>query len=242
MIYYDGVIVCMLSYPISPMPKSCPPVSVNAQQHGRHRARRRVCSVAIARDSPMSAESEEDGFSQTAEDSPGSQYSFGINAEPLPEDQDGYSMDVPPSPDDLQTDEDMLSADGSTSPQSQYSFSINSMCLPEPQDDRVLPAACIPGVQDEETELLPAAYIPGVQDEETELPPAQVAEECDVSALPVQMEDLMVDFAQPEHGRYFGKVSAILRMDVALPTEAEGVVDNLSAERGKSCSLIIKCH
>lgn len=115
MIYYDGVIVCMLSYPISPMPKSCPPVSVNAQQHGRHRARRRVCSVAIARDSPMSAESEEDGFSQTAEDSPGSQYSFGINAEPLPEDQDGYSMDVPPSPDDLQTDEDMLSADGSTS-------------------------------------------------------------------------------------------------------------------------------
>src|ERR1700677_1961415 len=127
-------------------------------------------------------------------------------------------------------------------PQSQYSFGINLMCLRDPQDDRVLPAACIPGVQDEETELPPAAYIPGVQDEETELPPAQVAEECDVSDLTVQMEDLMVDFAQPEHGRYFGKVSAILRMDVALPTEAEGVVDNLSAERGKSCSLIIKCH
>ena len=165
------------------MPKSRPSLlPANARQLGRYG----VLSVAnadVARDSSMSPESE-DSFSLAGEDSPGSQHSFGIDEEILPEDQADQEadsiMDVPASPDDQDDfgiEADLSSEDGSTSAQSQYSFGISSMPLSEPQDDQELPAARILTVQDEETELpLPQlAATLGVG------APSPVAQECDVS-------------------------------------------------------------
>jgi hypothetical protein len=217
------------------MPKSRPSLSVNVRQLERHGVHS-VANADVARDSPMSPESE-DSFSVAAADSPRSQDSFGINAEPLPEDQGDVVMDVPPSPedqDDFGVDADMSSEGGSPSPQSQCSFGINSMPLPEPNDTHFLPAVRIPGVQDEGTEHPPSQ--PGVT-LGVGAAPLPVAHESNLSAPPVHTEDLMNDFTQPtEHGRHFGNASAApgdLRVDLALPTGADGVNDNRPAAHSK---------
>jgi hypothetical protein len=168
------------------MPKSRPSRLASPSADARQLGRYGVLSVAIAdiaRDSPMSPESE-DSFSLAGEDSPGSQHSFGIDTEILPEDQADSVIDVPASPDDQDDfgiEADMSSEDGSTSAQSQYSFGISSMPLLEPQADQALPVARIPTVQYEETELplsqLAATLGVGA--------PSPVVQECDVSAPPV---------------------------------------------------------
>jgi hypothetical protein len=77
-----------------------------------------VASTDVARDAPMSPESE-DSFTLAAGDLPGSQYSFGINTGPLPEYQDDSVMDVLPllEDQDIEMEAD-VSENGSSSPRS----------------------------------------------------------------------------------------------------------------------------
>jgi hypothetical protein len=69
--------------------------------------------------------------------------------------------------------------------------------------------------------------------------PLPVAQKSDVSAIPIHMEDLQADFTQPtKHERHFGDPLATLRnlrVELASPTEAEGVTDNCPAVCGKPC-------
>ncbi|KAN0128689.1 hypothetical protein V8E53_013508 [Lactarius tabidus] len=184
------------------MHKSHPLLSVNAWQGGRHGVHS-VADVDIARDSPMSPESE-DSFSIAAGDSPGSHHSFSINMMPLAEGPDDLVMDVPPLPEDqdINMEADISSENKSSSPQSQYSFGINSMPLPELEDDNVLLAV----------------HTSGAQHEGLELPLSQITVTLGAPLL-----------LRTKHGRNFDNLLAIaghLGADLTLPTKAEGVTDN----------------
>jgi hypothetical protein len=209
------------------MQKSRPPLSIDARQLGRHGVHS-LANANIARDSPMSPESE-DSFSVASPDSPYSQRSFGINSEPLPA---HFTSDVLRSPDDQedsQMDDAERSEGESMSPQSQASFGITSMPLPGYPDHHTLPEVRIMEAQNEETGLPPV------------LVEASGAGERDVSTSPAQIEDLIVDSTQPtEHVGCFINPSAspgTLGIGPALfpaqPTGAEVITENLPAASGK---------
>ncbi|KAF8266106.1 hypothetical protein EI94DRAFT_1803589 [Lactarius quietus] len=98
----------------------------------------------------------EDGFSVAAESSPGSQRSYGMNTEILPdvaqphppEDQTDSQMDTYPS-----SDEDDFDGDESSSPQSKCSYSMDSTLLLEGLDDFGMTAVPFHAAQGEGTDL-----------------------------------------------------------------------------------------
>jgi hypothetical protein len=94
----------------------------------------------------------------------------------------------------------------------------------------------------EDNHILPAAHIPGVQDEVLEYPPLQPAatpgaQECEVS-VPARIEDLMGDLIQPTmHDKNFSKPLAApgnLTVDPVPPAEAEGITGDCATARSKS--------
>ncbi|KAF8257950.1 hypothetical protein EI94DRAFT_1816428 [Lactarius quietus] len=113
------------------------------------------------RETQLSPESE-DGFTFAAESSPGSQHSYGMNVEILPEDLNDLDVALPHPPEDQtdsrmdaypSSDEDDIDGDESPSPQSKCSYGMDSTHLPEGLDNFGLTAVPFHGVQGEGTEL-----------------------------------------------------------------------------------------
>ncbi|KAF8260013.1 hypothetical protein EI94DRAFT_1706617 [Lactarius quietus] len=106
------------------------------------------------RETQLSPESE-DGFTFTAKSSLGSQHSYGMNTEILPEDLDDLDVALLHPPEYQTDNEDDIDGDESPSPQSKCSYSMDSTHLPEGLDDFGLTAVPFHGVQD--ALLLPGA-------------------------------------------------------------------------------------
>ena len=90
-----------------------------------------VANVSTARGSPMSPESEDSSTGGSL----GSEASYGFDALVLPKDQEGFTVEVPPSPevqDELGMEADMSKEEeGSMSPKSQTSYGMMTYPLPE---------------------------------------------------------------------------------------------------------------
>ena len=102
-----------------------------------------TANASTARGSPMSPESED----SSAGGSSGSEASYGFDALVLPEDQEGFTVEVPPSPevqDELGMEADMSEEEeGSMSPKCQTSYGMMTYPLPEEGEEgaELLPVA-----------------------------------------------------------------------------------------------------
>ncbi|KAF8274720.1 hypothetical protein EI94DRAFT_1794021 [Lactarius quietus] len=169
------------------------------------------------RETQLSPKSE-DGFTFTAESSPGSQHSYGMNMEILPEDLDELDVALLHPPEEQtdsrmdaypSSDEDNIDGDESPLPQSKCRYGMDSTHLPEGLDDFGLTAVPFHGVQGEGTELaLPLDVTLGI----------------DVLPLPGASEFEVADFPwATEPGEQF--TSAAQEEDIGMDAPLQTDVD-----------------